>query len=516
MVNAIPIPQSRVAYKFFVFAAVVLAIQLIVGLAAAAQFVWPAFLSDLLPFNMVRMLHINGLVVMLLAGFMGATYFLLAEEGKGELASERAANLNFWLLAGGVVAVIAGYLYMALSKTYSPLFSEGREYIEAPRWADWAIVAVALLLLYNVVQTIRRRAGWDGITAMLLLGLGGLAFFYLFGMKFFANVALDQYFWWFVIHLWVEGSWEVIAAALYALLLIRVYDFPRARAVTYVYIEAGLALLTGIIGTGHHYYWIGTPQYWLLLGGVFSALEPVPLLVMVFDAQRIARERGATDHPNRLARLWITGSVIIHFLGAGVWGFMQTLPQVNRWTHGTQLTAAHGHLSFYGAYLMLIVAMMYYALPRLRLRSDNYDQRRGTWAFWSMTTGMAGMTLALTGAGLVQVYMERMGGIPFMEVQSHLSLFYAIRFWSGLVMIPGLVLFAMDVGRTAAGMARGGRRGRGMRQKSPRLIRRSLAAPGVSKHSSALRAAAKAGESRKRSFALSKTLVRAAASYRGS
>jgi nitric oxide reductase subunit B len=445
MVNAIPIPHSRVAFKFFMFATVVLAVQFIVGLTAAAQFIWPSMLAGVLPFNIVRMLHINGLVVMLLSGFMGATYFLLAEEGKGELSSERAANLNFWLLALGVTAVIGGYLFMALSKNWSLWFSEGREYIEAPRWADWAIVAVALLLLYNIVQTIRRRIGWDAITSMLLLGLAGLAFFYLFGMKFFANLALDQYFWWFVIHLWVEGSWELIAAALYGLLLIRVYDFPRERAAKYVYIEAGLVLFTGIIGTGHHYYWIGTPQYWLVLGGVFSALEPVPLLLMVLDAQRIAQERGSTEHPNRLVRLWITGSVITHFIGAGIWGFAQTLPQVNKWTHGTQLTAAHGHLSFYGAYLMLIIAMMYYALPRLRFGTDDYDQRRGVWAFWIMTAGMAVMTLALTAAGLIQVYMERMGGLPYMEVQSHLGLFYEIRFWSGLVMIVGMILLAMDV-----------------------------------------------------------------------
>ena len=94
MTHAIAVPRSRVAYKFFVFAGAVLAVQFIVGLAAAAQYAWPQFLADTMPFNMWRMLHINGLVVSLLAGFMGATYFLLAEESGGELASERAANVR--------------------------------------------------------------------------------------------------------------------------------------------------------------------------------------------------------------------------------------------------------------------------------------------------------------------------------------------------------------------------------------------------------------------------------------
>ena len=87
------------------------------------------------------------------------------------------------------------------------------------------------------------------LTLSLPAALGALAFFYLFGMKFFANVAVDQYFWWWVIHLWVEGAWELIAAALYALLLIRLFDFPRERAARYVYLEAGLVLFTGILGS---------------------------------------------------------------------------------------------------------------------------------------------------------------------------------------------------------------------------------------------------------------------------
>lgn len=445
MTHGVVIPRSRVGGKFFVFSALILAVQLIVGLAAAAEFVWPNLGGVLLPFNIVRMLHINALVVSLLAGFMGATYFLMAEETEGSLASEGWANLSFWLLAAGVGAVVLGYLYMGFSGHYSPLWSEGREYIEAPRWADVAIVAVLTLFLWNVFRTVLKGEQWNALTGMLLLGLVGLAGFYLAGMRFFGNLALDMFFWWWVIHLWVEGAWELIAAALYALLLVRLFDFPRERATRYVYIEAGLALFTGILGTGHHYYWIGTPRYWFWVGGIFSALEPLPIVVMVLDAVRIRRERKAPEHPNRLAQTWLLGSVVLHFFGAGLWGFVQTFPQTNRWTHGTQITAAHGHLAFYGAYGMLVIGMIYYALPRLKFGSDAYDQRRGNWAFWWMTSGMVVMTLALTGAGIVQVFLERIAGLPFMETQAYLDVFYRIRFWGGAAMIVGLALFLLDV-----------------------------------------------------------------------
>lgn len=446
MNNPIAIPRSRVGRQFFIFAAVVMAVQLLTGLIGAAQFLRPSFLFTVMPFNIVRMLHINTLVVSLLAGFMGATYFLVAEEGGGELDSEKAAQWNFWLFAGGIGAVVVGYLAIVVTKTWSLWLSEGREYIEAPRWADWAIVGVVLFFLYNVWRSVSRRAGWNDITRMLVIGLGALAFFYLFGMKFFANVAVDQYFWWWVIHLWVEGAWELIAAALYALLLIRLFDFPRDRAAKYVYLEAGLVLFTGILGTGHHYYWIGTPSYWLTVGGIFSVLEPLPLLLMVLDALRIEREhRQAVAHPNSLARAWVIGGVILHFAGAGIWGFVQTLPAANRWSHGTQLTAAHGHIAFYGAYSMLIIALMYYALPRLRFGSDEYDQRRGWWAFWLLTSGMGTMTVALTAAGIVQIYLERMLGLPFAQVQSYLALYYQARFVGGAVMVVGIIFLLADV-----------------------------------------------------------------------
>jgi nitric oxide reductase subunit B len=438
-------PRTKTGYDFFIFSASVLLLQtLVFGLLSAAQYVWPDFLFNVISFNMVRVFHINCLIFSLLAGFMGSTYYLLVEEG-GRLHSESIARLNFWLLVLAVGLVILGYSYMGLSHHYSSLFSEGREYIEAPRWADWGIVIVALLFLYNVFMTVKRRIGWNGITGILMAGLTGLAFFYLFGMKYFRNMTYDFFFWWWVIHLWVEGVWELIAAALYALLLIRLFGFPRERAIKYLYVEAGLVLFTGILGIGHHYYWIGTPRYWLLVGGLFSALEPLPLLVMVFDAVRISTKEKRIEHPNKVAKYWLIGGVIMHFIGGGVWGFIQTLPQVNRWTHGTQLTAAHGHIAFFGAYSMLIIAVIYYAIPRVKFGTDDFNQKRGMWAFWIMLIGLAGMVLSLTGAAMVQIFMERIGGLPYMQVQDYMSIFYVLRFAFGAFMSIGVVLFFLDV-----------------------------------------------------------------------
>ena len=114
---------------------------------------------------------------------------------------------------------------------------------------------------------------------------------------------------------------------------------------------------TGILGLGHHYFWIGTPRYWFAIGGFFSALEPLPLLGMVVHAVYDAGERHL-QAANRPAFYWTLAEAFGNFLGAGVWGFMMTLPQINLYSHGTQWTASHGHFAFWGAYGCGVIAVL--------------------------------------------------------------------------------------------------------------------------------------------------------------
>jgi nitric oxide reductase subunit B len=171
----------------------------------------------------------------------------------------------------------------------------------------------------------------------------------------------------------------------------------------------GLTFLSGILGTGHHYYYIGTPKYWLMIGGIFSALEPLAFLGMAFYAIAMAA-RAVGRHPNKIALTWTLGCAVMSFVGAGFLGFAHTLPQVNMWTHGTLVTAMHGHLAFWGAYAMLVLAMIAYALPQMTGRGPLrwLDPRLGS--FWTSNIGMVAMTGAFAVAGVAQVYLERMWG----------------------------------------------------------------------------------------------------------
>jgi nitric oxide reductase subunit B len=135
--------------------------------------------------------------------------------------------------------------------------------------------------------------------------------------------------------------------------------------------------------------------------------------------------------------LWAVGTAVMGFLGAGLWGFIHTLSPVNYYTHGTQITAAHGHLAFYGAYVLVVIAMISYAMP-IAARPRSQPRRAQSvemWSFWVMTIGMGVMVLALTGAGILQVWLQRMpteGAMGFMATQDQLRFFYWVRVGGGV------------------------------------------------------------------------------------
>ena len=155
------------------------------------------------------------------------------------------------------------------------------------------------------------------------------------------------------------------------------------------------------------------------------------------------------------ATLWALGTSVMAFLGAGVWGFLHTLAPVNYYTHGTQITAAHGHMAFYGAYVMIVLTIISYAMPMLRGQTAANSRRSQVlemWSFWLMTVSMVFITLFLTGAGILQVYLQRYSAqpLPFMVVQEQISLFYWLRLIAGLVFTIGLGAYIASffVGRT--------------------------------------------------------------------
>jgi len=441
--------QSQAVAKPYFIAAIALFVgQILFGLIMGLQYVVGDFLFPAIPFNVARMVHTNLLIVWLLFGFMGATYYLIPEESETELFSPKLAIITFWVFLAAGVATILGYLavpYATLAKFTGNdlLMTMGREFLEQPLPTKVGIVIVVLSFIFNVMMTMLKGRK-TAISLVLVLGLVGLAVFFLFSFYNPHNLVKDKYYWWWVVHLWVEGVWELILGAILAFVLIKVTGVDREVVEKWLYVIITMTLITGIIGTGHHYYWIGAPAYWQVWGSVFSALEPIPFFMLTIFAFNMVNKRRR-EHPNKAATLWALGTGVMAFLGAGVWGFLHTLAPVNYYTHGTQLTAAHGHMAFYGAYAMVVLTIISYAMPILRGRAANSNKAQVVemWSFWLMTVAMVFITLFLTAAGVLQTWLQRIATTPmsFMATQDSVAIFYWMREGAGVVFLIGLIVY---------------------------------------------------------------------------
>jgi nitric oxide reductase subunit B len=441
--------SQMVAKPYFIFALILLAGEILFGLLMGIQYIWGDFLFPLIPFNVLRMVHTNLLIVLLLFGFMGATYYLVPEETESELWSPKLAIITFWVFLVAGVLTILGYLFVPYATLTEITFNEllptmGREFLEQPLPTKVGIVLVVLSYFLNVSMTILKGRK-TVITTVLLTGLLGLAVFFLFAFYVPDNLIMDKFFWWFTVHLWVEATWELILGAILAFVLIKVTGVDREHIDKWLYLIIAMTMVSGILGTGHHFFYMGAPEYWLWIGSISSAVEPLPFLLMILFAFTMTRERKI-KHDNEMALTWAKGTAVMGFIGAGVWGFFHTLAPVNMYTHGTQLTAAHGHLSFYGAYVMIVFTIISYAMPILRGRPHGNSakaQKVELASFWMMNIGMLGLTLALSAAGLVQIFDQRVGTelIGFMESQESINGIYMIRAGFGLLVFSGLLTY---------------------------------------------------------------------------
>jgi nitric oxide reductase subunit B len=410
--------SKQLATWYFTFAFILFGAQLLFGLVAALQYVMPGFLFEILDFSVARMLHINALVVWMVFAMFGSVYWLLPDETGIETIGITVGKLLYWVFVAAIVVVVLVYLFIQVGPADEMsiwFIHEGREYIEAPRWADIGIVVVALGFVANLFLT-GIKGKQTGIITVLMADMIAFAGLYLAGMFFTDNISVDQYWWWWVIHLWVEATWEVFVGALAAYGLIKMIGAHRQVVEMWLWIEVSMLFGSGILGMGHHYFWIGTPEYWWEIGALFSALEPLPLVAMfihvMYDwgkqqGKAVANGSEESVINNKPAFSWFILNAFGNFIGAGIWGFFHTLPQVNLYTHGTQFTSAHGHLAFFGAYATILIGMMYIAIQGTNGIKVMKNTKSSIWAIWMIAGGVMGMGIALTIAGYVQVLVSR-------------------------------------------------------------------------------------------------------------
>lgn len=425
--------SQQIAYWFFALSMLLLSLQIIYGFIMGFAHMGFDDLHAIIPFNTARAVHTNLLVVWLLSGFMGAAYYIIPDEAQHELVNLKLGYVQLTTLAAVGVAAIVGYHFN---------YWEGRKFLEIPRPLDWLVVVNVLTFLGLILATLYKGKKRTTTSLVLTMGLVFAALLYLPGMIWFDNQTMDSFFRWWVVHLWVEGVWELIMGGILAYLLIKITGVDREVIEKWLYVIVGLTFISGILGTGHHYYYIGVDKIWLIIGGIFSALEPLAFLAMALFALAMYR-KGEKKHPNKMALHWTLGTAVVSFVGAGLLGLAHTLPQVNLYTHGTLVTAMHGHLAFWGAYGMIVFSFITYSMPNLTGRKL-YETTVGSLAFWLSNIGMLGMTVAFGVAGVAQVYLERKVGMDFGAVQKEIEVHFFVLICCATMFTAGICCYIYE------------------------------------------------------------------------
>ncbi len=432
--------SQKVAYPYFAASVLLFFLQIVFGVISVAQYVWPHLAISWMPFNVSRSIHLNLLIFWMFAAIMGASYYIVVEEAGKELYSTKIAMIQLIIfLLAGVGAIISFFFHY-----YD---GQGLEYVEAAPVFDWMIVITALLWIYNIMMTTHKAPKKSPINTLIIITTIATTLMYLPGMPFLKNFVVQDYLRWWVVHYWVEATWEMFDALFIGFLIIKLFNVPRERMYRWFYIEFFLILASGILGMGHHYFWIGTPHYWIWVGSLFSVFEAVPPVLMMIDGLIYAR-KSEIKVKNLPSLYWLIGGTIGSFIGLSIMGGGITWYSVNYWMHGTEITAAHGHMAFFGAFAATFIAFIYFSIEKLqgetKYISAVVNKQRWAWAFWLMFIGMVVMIIPMLIIGFNQVAISRMMAQGYVAAQIHSVPWFTVWFASGFIFFAGVFLYVLD------------------------------------------------------------------------
>lgn len=379
---------------------------------------------SLLPFATTRTWHVNLAVLWITTLWLAGGLFLpglFSDDDPPWQAAGTTALLGLLVIA--TVGAFAGVWLGIHGKLGSPdegelwwlVGSEGLEYLEVGRL--WKLLLLVGFVGWTglVIRSVRRvEDSPTGLGHFMAYAGGSIAL--LFGASMLytpeTNMAVTEFWRWWVVHMWVEGVFEFFVTAVVSVALVSMELVDRGAAEKAILFEVFAIMGAGIVGVSHHYWWVGLPDVWVPLGTTFSTLEFVPLVFVLyrsFGEYRSLRAQGE-EFPYTIPFLFIIASSVWNFVGGGVLGFFINLPVINYYEHGTYLTVAHAHAATFGAFGLLALGLGTYVL-RVVTPEEAWDPAWFRGAFWLTNVGLAVMTLAsLLPVGFAQLKVSYTDG----------------------------------------------------------------------------------------------------------
>lgn len=413
-------PSMRATIKYFWAVAALFLAQVVFGILTAHYGVeglslFGIPLAKYLPYAVVRTWHVQLGIFWIATAWLATGLFVApAVSGHEPKFQKLGVNLLFTALLVLVVGSMAGQwfsIHQRMGLNVSFWFGhQGYEYVDLGRF--WQILLLVGLILWlglvgrALIPVLRTRSDSRSLLALFLMSALAIGSFYGAGLMWgrHTHLAMAEYWRWWVVHLWVEGFFEMFATAVIAFLFSRMGLVKVTTATSAALFTAAIYLTGGIIGTMHHLYFTGTPTAVLAWGATFSALEIVPLVLVGYEAYE--NLKLSTLRPwvqaFRMPILFFVGVAFWNMVGAGLFGFLINPPIALYYMQGLNTTPVHGHTALFGVYGLLGLGLMLFSLRAYTVHRE-WDDRLLRFAFWSMNIGLSLMVvLSLLPIGLLQ------------------------------------------------------------------------------------------------------------------
>jgi nitric oxide reductase subunit B len=429
--NLAQTPSQRATLKYFIIVTFLILVQVVMGVVTAHYGVeglgfYGIPLADWLPYSVSRTWHVQLAIFWIATSWLATgLYYAPTIVGKEPKFQKLGVDLLFYALLVIVLGSLAGQwmgIMQKLGLVENFWFGhQGYEYVDLGRFWQWFLFAGLFIWLFlmgrAIIPAIKQKAGNHHLLIMFLIACVAIALFYGAGLMWGrqTNLAIAEYWRWWVVHLWVEGFFEVFAVAVMSFLFVRLKLLRAQMATAAVLFTTIIFLSGGILGTFHHLYFTGTPTAIMAIGATFSALEVVPLVLVGYEAYDHMKLSRSSD--------WISSYkwpiycfIAVAFwnlVGAGIFGFLINPPIALYYMQGLNTTPVHGHAALFGVYGILGIGLMLFVL-----RDMNTDLKwKDTWikyAFWLINIGLLAMvTLSLLPIGLAQTVASVQEGLWF-------------------------------------------------------------------------------------------------------
>jgi len=452
-------PSQQKLLKYVPVVALFMLLQVVLGGYLAHIYTEPGknfiISQQLLPFNVMRAFHTNLAIVWVAIGWLAGGMLIAPLVAKEDLKFPWLVDILWVALlvvgGGGLIGIYLGATGH-MREVWFWLGNEGREYLNLGRVWDIGLLLGLVMWFLMVFSVIRKAKENTVLVGTIIWSAFGIATLYIAGMmplhKIMPNFTVDDYYRWWVVHLWVELTFELFAAGVLAFLTVALGLVPRKTAERIMLFELGLIMFSGVLGVGHHYWWQGLDEYWIAVGGIFSALEPLPLVLLMIEAikeQREINDRGEV-FAFALPFLFLAGSAFLNWLGAGFFGMVINTPSIDYYAHGTYLIIPHSHVAMLGAFGYISLAFLY-LIVRTHAMANKlaWNETLGRWGFWLLTAGVVLFAIPTLVIGFRQAHLAHDLGYWFTRQREAIE---PLKPWmwarllpDGMMVLGGLLIF---------------------------------------------------------------------------